>query len=185
MFGTSKHGFTLIEILVVIALIGVMATIALPNLMPRQPGQERKLFVTKLNELMRFSWQQAILSGKIQRVVINVAQRTIALQEAESFDKQGEPVFTDMDNSYLQTSLTWPEQLEVRNLYIEGFDEMSRSVGRQTEKVWFYLVPNGLTQRVTINMLDNDDIRDGKVVRMALVLNPYTAQFSVYDEFKQ
>lgn len=184
MFGKSNHGFTIIEILVVLALIGVMTAVVLPNLMPSQPGQERKQFVTKLNELMRFSWQQAILTGNLQRVVVDIPNRTVQLQEADKFDKQGEPIFADMANSYLQTAVTWPEQLQIRNLYIEGFDEMSRSAAGAS-KAWFYIVPDGLTQRVTINMVDNNDLQDEKVVRMALVLNPYTAQFSVYDEFKQ
>ena len=63
---------------------------------------------------------------------------------------------------------------------------MKRFVGRDTGETWFYVVPDGMTQRVTINMTDGNDIDSGgRPAKIGLVLNPFNAQFAAYDTFKK
>lgn len=63
---------------------------------------------------------------------------------------------------------------------------MKRFVGRDTGETWFYVVPDGMAQRVTINMTDSQDIDSGgRPAKIGLVLNPFNAQFTAYDTFKR
>ena len=63
---------------------------------------------------------------------------------------------------------------------------MKRFVGHDTGETWFYVVPDGMTQRVTINMTDSQDIDSGgRPAKIGLVLNPFNAQFATHDTFKK
>ena len=81
--------------------------------------------------------------------------------------------------------MTWPDSIIIKQLLIEGFDEMKRFTGGKTETVWFYIVPDGMVQAVTINFLDKEQMIDGKPKPVGLVLNPFTAEFKVYHAFAQ
>jgi len=183
--GISNKGFTLIEILIAIALIGLMATVVVPNLGRRRPKAEREAFIAKVDALVQLAWQNALLTGKNQRVVFDFTKERVFLEQATGQkDAKGEQ-FAPVTRSYLATELKWPKRYQIKNFFIEGFDEMTRFVGKKTGQTWFYAVPDGMTQRVTINLLDTADKgADRRPKKIALVLNPFNARFKVYDTFK-
>ena len=59
MSGTSKPGFTLVEILVAMAIIALVATIVIPNVWKSSAAHGRQQFVRNLNALCALAWQQA------------------------------------------------------------------------------------------------------------------------------
>lgn len=180
----NKSGFTLLELLVVMVVIGLLATILMPNL--RTPGYERKQFIGRLNALTRLGWQNALITNKVQRVQFDFAAHTVQLQSArDKSESSDELQFGPLKEIALNTSFTIPEQIEVRQFFIEGFDEMSRFSGRKTGEVWFYIVPDGMAQEVIINFFDTKDTIEGKVRPVSLVLNPFTVQFKEYDSFQK
>jgi len=183
----KKTGFTLLEILVAIAVLGVLATVVVPNLWPARPRADRDAFITRLGSLVKFSWQNAIVTGKIHKVHFNFAKKEVSLFLASGKkDKSGKATFVPVKRSYIKTSIKILEQLEVKNFYVEGFDEMGRfETGRKTEEVWFFVIPEGLVQSVIINLLDKKDKVAGRSRNVSLVLNPFSAQFEVYDTFKK
>ncbi len=187
MYGTCKTtGFALLELLIVILIIAIIGAVVVPNMQQRTPRYEREQFIARLNTLLLLGWQQAVSTNKVHKVLFNFDKRAVVLEVAtEKTDKQGEPVTQQVRQAYLNTSFTWPEQLHIKQFILQGYDEMSRFAGRATGSVWFYMVPEGLTQEVTINMVDKKEIRAGKAKTVGLVLNPFTAQFTVYDAFQQ
>ena len=63
---------------------------------------------------------------------------------------------------------------------------MARIVGGTTQRVWFYLMPQGLAQSVVINMIDRSDTtKVPKGQPVGLVLNPLSVQFRAYNAFQQ
>lgn len=185
MCGKSK-GFTLIEILVVIALIGLLTTIVVPAFKRRSPHEERRSFIAQLNSLTRFSWQQALITRKLQAVVFDMKKRHVRVEQSTGAVKDGKPQLEQIKRAYIRTSLELPKQLQIQNFIIEGFDEMSRFGARPTEEVFFYIVPDGLTQAVTINLIDTKDLNAAKKPRqVGLVLNPFTAQFTTHASFQK
>lgn len=187
MSGMSKHGFTLLEILITIAIIGLMAAVVAPNLGKKKAGQERKEFLARLSSLTQLAWQNALIQNKLHKVDFDFKKKIVSLEQATAQkDSKGQPKFEPVKVAHLQTSIPWPDYLQVKNFYIEGFDEASRSASRGMEGAYFYVVPDGMTQRVTINVTDSND-RDsaGRPKKIGLVLNPFNAQFIAHDEFKK
>ncbi len=179
----NNKGFTLIEILVAIALIVVLATVLVPNLGKKTPSYKRQARIAQLNGLTRLAWHNAIVTNKIHKIVFNMNKSNVHVEIAQDVkDDNGEPLFKPLKEAYITSSMSWPEHFKIRNFFIEGFDEMSRfGGGRKTGEMWFFIVPEGLAQEVTINMLDINDITSGKPRQIGLVLNPFTAQFKVNE----
>lgn len=183
----KKNGFTLLELLVAILILAIMATIVVPNLAPRKASDERTTFIAKLNALMQFAWQNALITRTVHKVAFDFKHKTVALeQETDQKDGEGKTKFVPLQGAYFATSLEWPRNLEIKNFFIEGFDEMKRFSGRDTGESWFFIIPDGLTQRVTINLVDTADVSlQGRPAKVGLVLNPFNAQFTAYDTFKK
>jgi type II secretion system protein H len=188
MHATFKSGFSLIEIMVAIVLVGIMAAVIVPNLRPRKAKYEREEFIAKLNALTNLGKHNALMRNKTHRILVDLDKKYIELQaETDKKDEKGEPAFEKAKTGgYINTTFAWPKQMEVKNFYVEGFDEMEQVGGRSTKQVWFFIIPSGLAQTVTINMFDTKDkIGGGKPRPVSLVLNPFSAQFKVYDTFQK
>lgn len=183
----NNSGFTLLELLVVLAIAGILMAVVVPNFQNMLPGRERKLFIAKLNGLMRSAWQRALVERKTQKIAFDFGKRLIWLESATGKIKDGQAEFTPAKGSYVSTSLKIPKVIDVKNFVIEGFDEMSRyGSGRKTNESWFFIIPDGLAQAVTINFLDTSNLNAaGKPRQFGLVLNPFNAQFKVYDAFQK
>lgn len=179
----TKKGFTLIELLIAIAIIGMMMAIIIP-MFQQQPGAARKKFIAQLNLLVQNAWQQSIITRAVHRIIFNfkdrqaLVERNITLSpDAKKFD------FKEVQGSDMQ--LSWPSSLIIRQFLVEGFDEMKRFSNREAEIIWFYIVPDGMTQQVTINGIDKEDSIENKPRQFGLVLNPFLAQFKEYDTFQK
>lgn len=179
----NRAGFSLLELLIVIAIAGVMGAALIPLLTSMQPGYGRKQFVSKLNSLVQFGWQQAVITKKVHRVLFDIKNRKASLEVEAEKSTQAKVVFEPLKQAFMSTAMTWSDSIIIKQLFIEGFDEMKRFTSGKTETVWFYIVPDGMVQAVTINFLDKEQLIDGKPKPVGLVLNPFTAQFKVYHAF--
>lgn len=188
MFGLcnkNRPGFSLTELVFAMAIVGLMVAIAIPNLFKRKPLYEQKAFVTSLNAFMAEAWQRGLTTQKIQKIVFDIPQRRVLLeQETNQQDPQGGVQFAPVVVQYAPAAPSWPEAFEIQQFFVQGADELSSST-RTTNAVWFFVLPGGLAQEVIINMVDTTsqtDLDEGK--KVGLVLNPFTVQFKTYDEFQ-
>ncbi len=184
MYGQrSKFGFTLIELMIGIVIIGILMAGIIPLMMQKEPGHERKQFTARLNALMQQAWQQSIITDAVHRVRFDFQKRMAFLEKDNTISSTAKKL--DFKEVQLpDSSLSWPRTFMIQQFFIEGFDEMRRGAGR-AQDAWFYIVPNGTTQEVTINGIDKDELIEGKPSRFGLVLNPYMAQFKAYDAFQK
>ncbi|MGE0206655.1 MAG: Tfp pilus assembly protein FimT/FimU [Candidatus Babeliales bacterium] len=181
-----KKGFTFLELMVVILILGIIATIAVPALQNRLPGYQRKQFIAEVDSLSRLAWQEALVQQKALRLLFTLDKRLMSVQIATGgFDKDGNPTFAPVDIPYLKSSYQWPDSIEIKQFFIGKKDFLTRP-GIKTETIWFYYAPEGLVQPVIINMLDtsNQDAQ-GKARQISLVMNPFTGQFKEYEEFQK
>jgi len=185
MFGISKKtGFTLLELMVVMLIIGVMASLFGPTLFSgRKPRYERDTFVARLNSLVSTARVQAILERAVHSIEFDFKKRTVEIKRApfpgalaDDFESiKGLP----------SAHYIWLEQFEIKQFLVEGNDLMKAFARKETSEVFFFVIPDGLTQEVTINFLDTKDTIDDEARKVGLVLNPFTAYFKTYDTFQK
>lgn len=186
MYGISKQfGYTLLEIMIVMLIIGVMASLLGPSLFSgRTPRYERDQFVARLNSLVSTAQQQAIIERTVHSLEFDFKKRLVTLKRAPYPGALADD-FETIKGLGNAGYYVWPEQFEVKQFIIEGNDIMKAFSRKDTGEGWFFIVPEGLVQEVTINFLDTKDTIDGDARKVGLVLNPFTAQFKTYDTFQK
>jgi hypothetical protein len=170
------------------AIVGILLSIAIPNLAPRRQGYQRKQFVDHLNALLQAAWQNALVTNKLHRVNFDITKRIVSVEEqTDKKNAMGEPVFAPMGSRYLNSTYQWPENtFEVKNFFINNRDEFNLTLDSKGKgKIWFFIVPQGLAQPVIINLYDIKSTQSGKPLGFSLVLNPFLVQFKEYDEFQK
>ena len=187
MFGmNNKSGFSLLELLVAIAIIGLLSAVIVPNLQRTTPRYEREAFIARFNSLVQYGWLNALLTHKVQRITVDIGKKNISLVEStDERDRSGELIFKPIPDAVEDTEIAIPDQIQIKQFFIEGFDMMAKFARSKTAKTWFYIVPEGMAQNVVVNFLDTQDLRDDQPRQVALVLNPFTALFKTYDTFQK
>jgi prepilin-type N-terminal cleavage/methylation domain-containing protein len=179
-----NQGFTLIELVVAIAIIGFMATVIVPNLTGPSAATERKSFVAAINSLLFIGWQQALITHQIHAATFNLSKKQVYLETVQNIDNPNNPKTSPVKLPYQSTSITWPEQFDIQSFYIEGTDEKMRAAGQNV--FFFYIMPDGIAQDVVINLFDTKDVLPDKSPRpIGLILNPFSVQLKEYDTFQK
>jgi len=182
----KRQGFSLLELLVAIAIIGVLSAIIVPNVQRSTPRYERESFIARFNSLVQYGWQQALSTHKVQRINVDIGKKLISLTVAsDEKDRSGEIVFKPIPDAVSDTEIAIPDYMQIKQFFIEGFDMMTKFARSKTASVWFYIIPEGMVQSVVINCMDMNDLRDDQPRPVGLVLNPFTAQFKIYDTFQK
>lgn len=164
MFHGNKHGFTLIELMLAMMIMGIMAGIIIPMVQQLQPQNVQRDFARRFNELCLFAWQNALSVQKTHRIFFDLKKRLITVQvetPTQTASKK-EPDFKDVDIKYVTTQYKWPEQLSLKQMYINGKEQLQQ-VGEKINTAWFYIVPDGLTQDVILNTVDTKLV-DAKII---------------------
>jgi prepilin-type N-terminal cleavage/methylation domain-containing protein len=182
----NKDGFSLIELMMVLVIVAIIGAITAPYLQQTSPRYERETFIARFNTLLRYGWQQALITHKIHRINVDIGKKTITLTvESEGKDKSGESIFVTIANPVEDTVISIPDHLNIKQFFIEGFDMMTKFARSKTASVWFYIMPEGMVQNVVINVVDTKEIRDNIAQAVGLVINPFSGQLRVYDSFQK
>ena len=184
----NKPGFGLIEILIAIALVGILLSIAVPNMLGRRVVQERKAFVSQLNTIMSEVWLRGLETGLVHKVNFDLEHRTLDVsQQVDKVDADRKPVFEPITLHFSSNTYRWPDTFDIQQLYIQKVDEVAAGgLSRKTENIWFFVMPDGVCQEVIVNIVDqpeNQSEKEGK--QFSVVLNPFTAQCVMYDTFQK
>lgn len=187
MQNKSFPGFSLIGVMISIALLGIIGLIVVPNYKSRVPLYERKKFISTLNAVAKKAAIKSLETGHPHKILFNLSDRTIKIQErTDKKNEAQEYIFKDIRTSYVKSSYRWSDTFAIENFYVEGVDEIGRhSSGNQMEDVWFFVMPEGMAQEAIINFRDkNDTINDTEGLKKGLVLNPFSVEFLEYNDYQ-
>lgn len=174
----KRPGFTLIEIMIALFIVGMALALILPQFQRARPGADRDDFINNVRSLVTLAWQQALLSHKIHRILFSLQDRTVRIEKEQ--EKDGKTTWVPLKGLIVPTNVKWSKNLEIRQFLIEGSDQLSRfGPGKQVTEVYFFIMPDGMTQPVTINLIDKSGGRGQRPQTFSMILNPFSAQFKV------
>jgi type II secretion system protein H len=178
VFGIDKRsGFTLIELMIVILIIAIMASVVGPRLFPQTARMERDQFMSGLNALMRVAATQAVATQALHQIYWRMADRIIELRKhTGAYDRAGDPICKSVTQLAGQEQLKIPERFIIKKFIIEGVNELAGD--RSLKEVWFYVVPDGTAQQVSITLVDTHEEVNEAARTISLTLNPFTVQFT-------
>lgn len=181
-----NSGFTFIELVIVLAILGLMLAVAVPNFQKFRPGYERRQLVATLSVLTQRAWQNALATHELHRLWFDLERRKVVVQKAtDKKDRSGEQIFEEISDEYVPASYHWPESLQIKDFFADGAD-LLHVPGLRVEELWFYVFPDGSAQEVIVNFFDTADTSESEAgTRLSLVLNPFSVKFAQYETFQQ
>ncbi len=164
----------MLELMVVLGILAIVAAITVPRLRRRPVPLDKKV-VQQLNGLMRIAQVDALVTGKLHRIIFDFKRALVALEvDSGKRDSRGVIQFKAVSVPYAKTQFSIEPGVTVDQFFIKGKNLITEGEGIRSTSAWFYIVPEGLAQEVTITMRERDRPRV-----YSFVLNPFTAQFSV------
>ncbi len=177
----QSKGFSLIEILVVLFLIGIIGTIGLPRFMQQSPKAEWPTILDDINNLVIFARQEAISNQAIYRLVFKKQNkgRDLVLVQREGRDpeKPLQKVYNQVTSGYIQTRYELPEQIKFKALYHGKDEEFEENKGQG----YCYVIPDGLVQDVMIHLTKKKEKKDKKEQEATLRMAPFFGKFEFSD----
>jgi prepilin-type N-terminal cleavage/methylation domain-containing protein len=173
----NKYGFTFIELLIVILIIAIMGSVLAPRLAPRTARAEKEEFISQLNGLLRAALTQAIMTQTLHQVYWHLENKTVEIRKhTGEYDRSGDPICKAVRIPYGTQQVTIPERFIIKQFVIEGINELAHS--RTLKEVWFYIVPDGIAQEVTVVFADTHEEVSDADKKLTLILNPFTVQYA-------
>lgn len=187
----NKKAFTLVEILMVMVVIGIMATIIFPRLFRRKPSEKWSMVLDRFNNSLVFARQEAISSGKNYRILFksnsnNAPDFIVVQQEERDKEDKNKKIFKDVTSEYFETKYELPTNIKMLSFYknkVEQFAESSPSPRLRTtgkNNAFCYIIPNGLIQDVMIYLVKRVKGKEDKVTFKS---EPFLGEFKMTQGF--
>ena len=149
----SNRAFTLIEIMIVVAIIGLIAAMGIPSLLQTLQKQGMRKAVSDVKDVLNTARSQAILQGRTKAVVFHPHDKKLEVADAAASEMDGttESNVVAKTESGALTEATLPENVDIRMLDINLMDFGGSDIAR----VRFF--PNGTCDELTLVLQANDD----------------------------
>ncbi|MBY0352947.1 prepilin-type N-terminal cleavage/methylation domain-containing protein [Candidatus Babeliales bacterium] len=173
----KPYAFTLIEMLVVIVLIGIIATMTIPRLMRRSPSTEWPNIVDEMNNLVSFARQEAICTQRVHRLRIKAGKETptFVVVEDERTDPENpqKKIYHQVASDFFETRYDLAQEIAVNAVFIG-----KRELFAQSREAFCYIISDGLVQDVLLHLSRQED---KKVSQVSLKMNPFLGTFTLLD----
>lgn len=177
----ARAGFTFIEMMVVMILIGVIATIVIPRFAHRTPGAEWPTILNELNNLVTFAQQEAMANQKIYRLTFSKNQQPHCsiIVEEENIDPENpnKKIYTPASSYAIEPHYDFHESIGLKALY-NG--KQKTLIEDEKGTAHCYLIPDGLAQEITLYLFHKNQPEEKGVT---LTLQPFAGLFTLEEGY--
>ena len=175
---SSSPGFSLIEIMVVIALLGLLLSMVMPRLSRRAPASEWKAIHSEFNNLAQVARQESIAEQTVFRLNFSrgkaPAPDTVTVERLSKMSPDGKQEFTQASSPYLPTKYELPEGIHFRAVY-QGKQDTLQERGQ----AFCYVIPDGLVQDVYVQLTRMESSKEEPVT---LKMLPFDGYFELIEK---
>lgn len=176
----ARRAFTMIEMMVVIFLIGMVATIVIPRMAYKAPQADWKIVLEDLNNLVVFARQEAISNQKVYRLNFkpnNKNPDTVTVEvEGQDPEKPNKKIYTPVIGFYLNTTYQFHPSIKLKAFYHGRREQINSGEGDCN----CYIIPDGLVQDVLLHMSKVENNVESKV---SFRMMPFYGRFEMLDGF--
>ena len=178
----NMAGISFIEILVVLLLLSLLMSFAIPKFLSSQQGRAKKQFFAEFAMLVSDTMYQAVISKKIHQIFWDLKQHEILVKiyDEKSSEQDKHKKFRPLKQGDFHNKIKLPESFLIRNFFIQGKDEMEAGVTKYT--LWTYIMPDGTSQQLLINIQDENETKNNQ---FAIRINPFYSQASLHHAFEK
>jgi prepilin-type N-terminal cleavage/methylation domain-containing protein len=168
--------FTIIELLLVITIIGILATMTLPRIIRKSPDSSWEHITFEINNLAKFARQESIAQQKTYRIsfISGLKEKDLIRVEVETDDpeKPGTTIFKETTSEYFTPRYELPEHVYLNQVY-KGKEEALK--GRRIKRASCHVIPHGLVEEVTVHLSREEE--KGAVSKASLHMAPFLGRF--------
>jgi len=166
-----RRAFSMLEILIVIFIIALGASIVVPRLMKRKPESDWPAVIDQLNNMLYFARQESVTRNSIYRLVFNQKKRGIQV-EVESLDEETrKKTYAQARSYYFTAQYDLPDEITLEKV-MSGKKEL---LGDNKGVAYCYVVPSGLAEQVAVTLKRTEAGQDEIKV---LDVEPFLGVFS-------
>lgn len=180
---TQQSGFSLLELMIVFALIAMLGALVVPNIFRVKPAAVQKEFLSSLDSLIQQTVARSVMEQKVHQIYFNIQEELVQVREkdAKSIERSIHKQFSEVKDTQYTTRIPFSKNFKIKNFFINGIDEVNHAA--QLEDVLFYIMPDGTSQPVVVNITYEHEYaaRDSN---FSFVINPFYARMSVYETFQ-
>lgn len=175
-----RSAFTLLEIMIVMVVIGIIATMALPRLTRKDPSSNWTTVLDEINNLVFYARQDAISNYKNYQLrftgkVIKPDKVTIEEEKASAEDPS-KNIFVPAQAFGFATSYSLPKTISIEAVYHNKTEEMEDNKGNG----YCHIIPNGLVQKTTVHLSRTEKNTTSKI---SLRMMPFFGKFEILEGF--
>lgn len=166
--------------MLVVVVIGIIATTVLPRFMTKKPADQWEAVLDEINNLVYFARQEAISKQRVYRIHFKSTRKAndIAIVEIESDDpdKPGKKIYSPVESYYFKPKYTFPSSITLQAVFHGKEEQLSQN----KQNAFCYVIPNGLVQEIFIHLLKTEDEKQTKVT---FKVSPFFGKFEMLKGF--
>ncbi len=174
MKNKSCHAFTLLEIMVVMFLLGLMATMIVPRLQRRPPSSQWKNILSDINNMVLFARQEAIANQQMFRLKFKAPRTVVIETEKPDPEEPEKKIYGQEFSYYFTTQLGLAKSIIINGVYLGRTETMGENKGEG----YCYVISNGLVQDVSVFLTRSEE---GDVSKMTMKMMPFKGVFQLLE----